>query len=238
MKHGFLRRFGALTLALALALTLAVTPAWAADGDPGTTPTLIITKDGGGAVPTELKVGESVTLEASPSDSTITGSAYEWTAGGTDKVELSGTNTKTVTVTAKSAGDVTLTVTLTNASGPTNSGSPLTASCSLKIVPADPPPADVKVTSITLNETTKTLKVGETFELKVTKVEPDNATNKNYSWSDEGANAAATVDANGVVTARNVGTATITATAADGSGVTATCKVTVVGGGNTPPPQK
>lgn len=227
MKHGFLRRFGALTLALALALTLAVTPAWADDpGDPGTTPTLIITKDGGGAVPTELKVGESVTLEASPSDSTITGSAYEWTAGGTDKVELSGTNTKTVTVTAKSAGDVTLTVTLTGASGPTNSTSPLTASCSLKIVPADPPPADVKVTSITLSETTKTLKAGGTFQLTPT-IAPADATNKAVTWSNGGSEAA-TVDANGVVTARNVGTATITATAADGSGVTATCKVTVV----------
>ena len=90
MKHGFLRRFGALTLALALALTLAVTPAWA--DDPGdttpVTPTLIITKDGGGAVPTELKVGESVTLKASPSDQSITGT-YAWESNSNSAVSES-----------------------------------------------------------------------------------------------------------------------------------------------------
>lgn len=220
MKHGFLRRLGALTLALALALTLAVTPAWADPRDPAT-PTLIITNVGGGAVPTELKVGESVTLKASPSDDTVIGGTYEWIASSAGKVSLSGMNTETVTVTAESAGDVTLTVTLTGASGPTDT---LTANCSLKIVAADSP--DVKVTSITLNETTKTLKVNETFQLTPT-VKPDNATNKTVTWSNGGSDAA-TVDTDGKVTAVKEGTATITATAADGSNVTATCTVTVV----------
>ena len=227
MKHGFLRRFGALTLALALALTLAVTPAWAADGDTGTTPTLKITKADGTPVPTELKVGESVRLKAEVinPDITSTGYTYDWSCPGLKAHPETATSNE-MTVTAETVSD---NVTISVIASPINStggGNTVSGSCSLKVVAADPP--DVKVTSITLSETTKTLKVGETFELKVTKVEPDNATNKNYSWSDEGANAAATVDANGVVTARNVGTATITATAADGSGKTATCTVTVV----------
>ena len=224
MKHGFLRRLGALTLALALALTLAVTPAWADPGDPAT-PTLKIIKADGTPVPTELKVGESVSLKTSLSDgSVVSGGKYEWTVTGSNgAVSLSGMDKETATVTAESVGDVTITVRLEAGGAATD---PLPGSCSLKIVAADPP--DVKVTGITLNETAKTLKVNETFELKTTKVEPDNATNKSVTWSDEGANAAATVSSTGLVTAVKEGKATITATAADGSGVTATCTVTVV----------
>ena len=55
---------------------------------------------------------------------------------------------------------------------------------------------------------------------------PANADNRNVTWtsSDE---AVATVDAGGKVTAHAAGTATITATAADGSGVSGSCAVTV-----------
>lgn len=219
MKHGFLRRFGALTLALALALTLAVTPAWADDpGDPGTTPTLIITKDGGGAVPTELKVGESVTLKASPSDQSITGT-YAWESNSNSAVKLENSGTDTVTVRAVEAGNVTLTATLSNADGN------IQGSCNITVKAAPPP--DVKVTGITLSPAgAQTLKVNNTLQLTAT-VAPDNATNKTVTWSNGGSEAA-TVDTDGKVTAVKEGTATITATAADGSGVTATCKVTVV----------
>ena len=57
-------------------------------------------------------------------------------------------------------------------------------------------------------------------------VYPENATNKDVTWSSDNENAA-TVDANGKVTAVGEGEAIITATANDGSGVTASCKVTV-----------
>ena len=57
-------------------------------------------------------------------------------------------------------------------------------------------------------------------------VYPENATNKDVTWSSDNENAA-TVGANGTVTAVGEGEAIITATANDSSGVTASCKVTV-----------
>ena len=82
-----------------------------------------------------------------------------------------------------------------------------------------------KVTSVSLNKDSLSLEVGGSEALTAT-VTPDNATNKNVTWSSS-AEGVATVDANGNVTAVAQGAATITATAADGSGVKATCSVTV-----------
>ena len=82
-----------------------------------------------------------------------------------------------------------------------------------------------KVTSVSLNKDSLSLEPGGSEALTAT-VTPDNATNKNVTWSSS-AEGVATVDANGNVTAVAQGTATITVTAADGSGVKATCSVTV-----------
>ncbi len=87
-------------------------------------------------------------------------------------------------------------------------------------------PADVKVSRITLSASTGlTLTKGQTQKLTAT-VAPANATNQTVAWSTSDKNVA-TVGANGLVTAVSGGTATITCTAQDGSGVKATCKVTV-----------
>ena len=69
---------------------------------------------------------------------------------------------------------------------------------------------------------TVTLKATETVTLKAT-VSPENATNKNISWSSDKTDVA-TVDENGNVSANSVGTATITATA---DGVTEECTIIV-----------
>ena len=68
--------------------------------------------------------------------------------------------------------------------------------------------------------------VGESKAITAT-VKPDDATNKALTWtsSDE---TVATVDATGKVTGKKIGTATITATAQDGSGVSGSCTVTVL----------
>ena len=58
-------------------------------------------------------------------------------------------------------------------------------------------------------------------------VSPTQALNKTVSWKSSNT-AVATVDANGKVTAVAPGTATITATAKDGTGVSASCEVTVI----------
>ena len=83
----------------------------------------------------------------------------------------------------------------------------------------------VAPTDIALDKTSVSLQTGEVVTLTAT-VTPDNADDKTVSWtsSDE---TVATVDANGVVTTVNAGTATITATADYGDNVTATCTVTV-----------
>jgi uncharacterized protein YjdB len=87
-------------------------------------------------------------------------------------------------------------------------------------------PANVAVTSITLNKTATEITVGQTETLSVTAVAPDNATDKTYTWksSDE---TKATVDQDGKVTALAAGTVNIYAEANDGSGVKGTCAVTV-----------
>jgi hypothetical protein len=80
------------------------------------------------------------------------------------------------------------------------------------------------VTEITLDKTTLSIEEGQEATITAN-ITPQNATNKQLNWtsSDE---AVATVE-NGVVSAVAVGTATITAAATDGSGVTASCQVTV-----------
>jgi len=82
----------------------------------------------------------------------------------------------------------------------------------------------IQVSEITLSKTETTILAGETETLTAT-VSPENATNKEIIWTSSEENIA-TVD-NGTITAVAAGTATITCTAADGSGKTATCSVTV-----------
>ena len=84
--------------------------------------------------------------------------------------------------------------------------------------------------SVTLNKTTIPLNVGDTETLTAT-VKPDEATDKTVKWSSSN-ESVATVDNNGMITAVAAGTATITATATNGTDAatddkTATCTVTV-----------
>lgn len=81
-----------------------------------------------------------------------------------------------------------------------------------------------KVESITLNPTTLLIACGNTGTIAAT-VAPLSATNRSLEWSSS--NEGVATVAGGVVTAKAIGTATITAAATDGSGVKATCQVTV-----------
>ena len=80
----------------------------------------------------------------------------------------------------------------------------------------------VAPTSVSLNKTSLTLDVGKSYTLTKT-VSPSNAATS-YTWSSSNTSVA-TVDENGKVTAKQVGTATITVTTANGK--TASCNVTV-----------
>ena len=81
------------------------------------------------------------------------------------------------------------------------------------------------VTSIKLNKTTASIKTEEKLTLTAT-ITPSTAENKNVTWSSSD-RTIATVDTQGVVTGVKEGNVRITATAQDGSGVSATCSVTV-----------
>ncbi|MGM9804478.1 MAG: Ig domain-containing protein [Muribaculaceae bacterium] len=84
---------------------------------------------------------------------------------------------------------------------------------------------NVSVTSISLSNSAISLTPGDTKQLSAS-VYPTNATNKNVTWSSSNTNVA-TVSSSGLVTAKAAGTAIITCRAADGSGASATCSITV-----------
>ena len=89
-------------------------------------------------------------------------------------------------------------------------------------------PEIVPVSQITLNKAETSISVGNSETLTAT-VAPENATVKALTWASSNEDVAI-VAPDGTVTAVKVGTATITATAVDGSGKSAVCKVTVTGG--------
>ncbi len=82
------------------------------------------------------------------------------------------------------------------------------------------------VTRLSFTKSSHELDGGDTVQLAVN-ISPEDAANKDivFSSSDE---SVATVDQAGLVTALKKGTATITVAAQDGSGCTATCKITVL----------
>ena len=84
--------------------------------------------------------------------------------------------------------------------------------------------APVLVTGVTLNKTELTLETGQSETLTAT-VQPENADNKNISWSSSN-EAVVSVNSSGLVTALSEGEATVTVTTEDGD-KTATCTVTV-----------
>ena len=87
-------------------------------------------------------------------------------------------------------------------------------------------PEVVKVSGITLNPDIS-LKIEEGNSSKITAtVVPSNATNSSVKWVSSSPDVA-TVDDSGNVTALKEGSTTITCTAVDGSGVSASCPVTV-----------
>ncbi len=116
------------------------------------------------------------------------------------------------TVTALAAGSVKITAVSTDPSVSQK------AVCSIKIVQA--------VTEITLSQTEATVAVSKSVTLKAA-VSPSNAGDKGIDWSSSD-ESVATVSSGGAVKGVGKGTAVITATAKDGSGITAACTVTVV----------
>ena len=153
-----------------------------------------------------LVENETGTLTATVEPSNATNKDVTWESSNTSVATVDATGK----VTAIGAGTATITVT-------TEDGSK-TATCAVTVTAAT-----VSVSGVTLNKTALSLTVGDTETLTAT-ITPDNATNKNVTWSSDTPSVASVN--NGVVTAVAPGTATITVTTVDG-GFTTTCTVTV-----------
>ena len=156
-----------------------------------------------------LKVGDTFTFSAVVSPENATDKSVTWKSSNTQIATVSDNGT----VSAKSVGTAMITCTAKDGSGKS-------ASCELKVTAQD-----VLVTSIQLNKTSDELDVGQTSQLTAT-VYPSNATNKAVTWTSSNSSVA-TVSTSGLVTAKGVGTATITCSAKDSGNAKATCTIKV-----------
>ena len=152
-----------------------------------------------------LETGASETLTATVAPADATNKKVTWKSSDAAVATIDA-NGK---VTGVKAGEATITVT-------TDDGGK-TATCKVTVKPN-------LVSEITLAAVA--LYVGENKSITAT-VKPDDATNKALTWKSSN-ETVATVDATGKVTGKKIGTATITATAQDGSGVSGSCTVTVL----------
>ena len=159
-------------------------------------------------LPLQPKKTEKLTATVSPSDAD--NKTVKWTTSNS-AVATVNSNGK---VTAKGKGTAIIKATAADGSGEN-------ATCTVTVVTPKK-----SVSSVTLNKRSLTMQVGKTQTLSVT-VKPTNADIRNVIWTSSNTKVA-TVDSKGKVKAIGKGTATITATAADGSGKNAACKVTVV----------
>lgn len=156
-----------------------------------------------------MKRGKTVKLKATMSK-----------AAKKKKLKWSSSNKKVATVTsngkvkAKKNGKTTITAQV--------KGTKVKTKC--KIVVGTP------VSKVKLNKASLSLKTGQTFKLKAA-ISPKKATNKKVVYKSSN-KAVASVSSKGVVRAGSAGTAKITATAADGTGKSAKCAVTVAGVNN------
>ena len=108
-------------------------------------------------------------------------------------------------------GTATITATTTNGKS---------ASCIVTVT------ENILVTSITVEPSIKTMTVGDSDVLNAT-VCPTNATKKSVCWRSDNTNVVTVNEISGLIRAQNPGTATVYATACDGSGVEGCCAITV-----------
>ena len=155
----------------------------------------------------ELIVGDAFSLTATAMPENATNRNIVWKLVSGDAISLSNTGV----IQAKKVGEA-----LVRAEAADGSG--VSAECRVVVKPR-------LVQSISLNATQKDLVVGDSFTLTAT-LSPENATNRNIVWKLVSGDAIS-LSNTGVIKAKKVGEALVRAEAADGSGVSAECKVVV-----------
>lgn len=153
-----------------------------------------------------LKVGESISLIATIEPLDATNKEVIWSSSNENvaKVDENGS------VCALGVGNAIIQVKTVDGG--------YTATCEVTVEP-------ILVTGVTLNETSKTLQLGDSFIL-VANIIPFNATNKSVIWITTNSRVAK-VDSNGKVTAVGVGKAIIIVKTLDGNKV-ASCEIKVM----------
>jgi uncharacterized protein YjdB len=151
-----------------------------------------------------LPVGSSSTLVAAVSPSNATNKSVAWSNSSPSVATVNNGGL----VTGVSAGTAVITAT-------TNEGNK-TATCQVTVTPV--------ATGVSLNKTSTTISIGGSETLVAT-VQPNDAANKNVTWSSNSPGVAV-VNASGLVTGVSAGTATITVLTQQG-GHTAFCTVNV-----------
>ena len=151
---------------------------------------------------TALKVGASEVLEATVKPENATNKTVTWTSSNEAVATVSNG-----TVTAKKAGTAIITATADGVS----------ANCTVTVAENV-----VEVTGVTLSKTELELEVGQTEKLTAT-VAPSNATDQNVTWKSSNEAVATVVE--GLITAKGVGTAKITASVGEKSAV---CELAVI----------
>lgn len=150
---------------------------------------------------------ESMKLECSILPLASDNQKLQWSSNATD---IASVDESTGVITAHKVGDAVITATTTDGSG-------ISASTTIHVTP-------LKVSQIEMPKDISLLySLSKQIEVNIA---PELADNKTLKWTSDNENIA-TVTQEGVVKGVNVGTTNITATAMDGSGVSATCKVTV-----------
>ena len=154
----------------------------------------------------ELIAGETFQLKARalPFDADC---GYQWTSSDISVADVDDKGN----VTAVSPGTASITA-------KADDGSEAASSCQVTVKPKP-------VEKIVLSQTEKTLYTGESFTTRA-EVKPQNATNKTVKWSSSDPKVAS-VNSAGKVTALSQGRAVVTAKANDGSGIKASCNITV-----------
>lgn len=154
-----------------------------------------------------IDIDDTYQLSATITPSNATYKTLSWSSSNPAVATVSSSGL----VTPVAPGATTITATTTD-------GTNLSASCEVTVIK--------RIKSIALNESSLTLTLPQTTQL-VAIITPEDATNQAITWTSSNTSVA-TVDANGFITTKAVGTTTIKATTTDGSNLSASCQVTVV----------
>lgn len=154
-----------------------------------------------------MEIGETLQLTATPYPTNATNRSVNWTTENYSVASVSSNGL----ITARGAGKVWIWARATDGSGAGN----------YCVVTVNAP---TQVSSIELSESEKTMEMGDEFTLSAS-IRPENAANKNVTWLSDNSDVASVTD--GHITAVGPGSCNIICTAVDGSGVSASCAVTV-----------